>query len=159
VCVHADRGYRKRIREGYGTDERSHPVKFFKPATSSADLPGLESLSEPERDRVLDVGRVVHIPGSWSAIHDREPADEAYLVLEGTMRVDSDGKHVADIGPGAFAGEMGLVDRTLRNARVTTVGDVTALAFPRADFQALREEISAFDDLVTESTHDRRHQS
>ena len=130
-------------------------MKFFKPTTPSEDLPGLESLSEDERKRVLEVGRVVHIPGGWSAIHDQTPADEAYLVLEGTMRVDSGGKRVADIGPGDFAGEMGLVDRKLRNARVTTVGDVTALAFPRADFQALREEISAFDDVVTQSTRDR----
>jgi CRP/FNR family cyclic AMP-dependent transcriptional regulator len=131
-------------------------VKFFKPATPSQDLPGLRSLSEDERKRVLELGRVVHIPGSWSAIHDQEPADEAYLVLEGTMRVDSDGEHVADIGPGDFAGEMGLVDRKLRNARVTTVGDVTALAFPRSDFQTLRDEITAFDDVVTKSTRERR---
>jgi CRP/FNR family transcriptional regulator, cyclic AMP receptor protein len=131
-------------------------VKFFKPTTPSEDLPGLESLSEDERKRVLEVGRVVHIPGSWSAIKDQTPADEAYLVLEGTMRVDSDNEHVADIGPGGFAGEMGLVDRKLRNARVTTVGDVTALAFPRADFQSLRDEISAFDEVVTKSTRERR---
>jgi len=71
------------------------------------------------------------------------------------MQVDSDGEHVADIGPGDFAGEMGLVDRKLRNARVTTVGDVTALAFPRADFQSLRTEVSSFDDVVTRSTQER----
>jgi len=130
-------------------------MRFFKTSTQDNDLPGLESLEPSERDRVLEVGRVVHIPGGWSAIHDREPADEAYLVLEGTMRVDSDGEHVADIGPGSFAGEMGLVDRKLRNARVTTVGDVTALAFPRADFQSLRTEVSSFDDVVTRSTQER----
>ena len=130
-------------------------MKFFKPAAPAADLPGLESLEDSERDRVLEVGRIVHIPGNWSAIHDKEPADEAYLVLEGTMRVDSDGEHVADIGPGDFAGEMGLVDRKLRNARVTTLGDVTALAFPRADFQSLRQEVSSFDDLVTHSAQER----
>ena len=130
-------------------------MKFFKPAARADDLPGLESLEDSERDRVLKVGRIVHIPGNWSAIHDQEPADEAYLVLEGTMRVDSDGEHVADIGPGDFAGEMGLVDRKLRNARVTTSGDVTALAFPRNDFQALRQEVPSFDDLVTRSTQQR----
>ena len=130
-------------------------MKFFKPATPSQDLPGLDALSEKERDRVLQVGRIVHIPGRWSPIHGQEPADEAYLVLEGTLRVDDDGHHVADIGPGDFAGEMGLVEHKLRNARVTTVGDVTALAFPRADFQALRTEIEDFDHLVTESTRDR----
>ncbi len=131
-------------------------MKFFKPAVPTRELPGLESLEESERHRILEVGRVVHIPGRWSPIHDHEPADEAYLVLEGTLRVDSDGDHVADIGAGDFAGEMGLVDRKLRNARVTTSGDVTALAFPREDFRALRQEIPAFDTLVTRSADRRR---
>jgi CRP-like cAMP-binding protein len=131
-------------------------MKLFKPAVPARELPGLDSLAESERARVLEVGRVVHIPSSWSLIRDSEPADEAYLVLEGTMRVDSDGEHIADIGPGELAGEMGLVDRKLRNARVTTVGDVTALAFPRADFQSLRTEIQAFDELATASTRERR---
>lgn len=131
-------------------------MKFFKPATPSEPIPGLESLSDAERDRVLEVGRIVHIPGSWTPIRDQEPADEAYLVLEGTLSVDADGEHVADIGAGGFAGEMGLVDRKLRNARVTTKGDVTALAFPRADFQHLRTEIASFDRLVVESTEARK---
>lgn len=130
-------------------------MKFFKQTTASREIPGLGPLSDSERNRVLEVGRVVHIPGRWAAIHDQEPADEAYLVLEGTMRVDSDGEHVADIGPGDFAGEMGLVDRKLRNARVTTLGDVTALAFPKADFSALRKEIPSFDELVRASTRQR----
>jgi CRP/FNR family cyclic AMP-dependent transcriptional regulator len=131
-------------------------MRFFKPAAPTSDLPGLQSLEETDRDRVAQTGRVVHIPRSWSLIHDHEPSDEAYLVLEGTMRVDNGGEHVADIGPGGFAGEMGLVDHRLRNARVTTVGDVVALAFPRDDFQSLREQIPAFDRLVRESADQRR---
>lgn len=131
-------------------------LKFFHPTTSARDLPGLERLSEDERARVLEEGRVVHIPAGWAPIRKQEPADEAYLVLEGTMRVDDGEEHVADIGPGGFAGEMGLVDHKLRNARVVTASDVVALALPRAEFEALRRDVPAFDTIVSESTQSRR---
>ena len=43
---------------------------------------------------------------------------------------------------------MGLVDHSLRNARVTVVDPVLAVAWPRQDFQQLRQELPDFDELV-----------
>jgi CRP/FNR family cyclic AMP-dependent transcriptional regulator len=129
------------------------------PEPADADLPGLESLDPAERLRVLEVGRVVHIPADWAPIRDGAPADEAYLVLQGTMRVHNGDGHVADIAPGGFAGEMGLVNRRLRNARVTTVGDVRVLAFPKPEFNALRRELSGFEELVRRSTRARQQEN
>ncbi|MEM9200713.1 MAG: cyclic nucleotide-binding domain-containing protein [Actinomycetota bacterium] len=42
-----------------------------------------------------------------------------FVVLEGWVEVYRDFEHVADIGPGEFFGEMGLVSGERRNARVT----------------------------------------
>lgn len=119
-------------------------------------LPGLEQLDADQRRRVVECGRRVHIPPSWAPIHESVPADEAYLILEGTMRVDSGGEHLADIGPGDFAGEMGLVDHRLRSAQVTTLENVVALAFPSGAFATLRNDIAAFDEVVRNSTAARR---
>jgi CRP-like cAMP-binding protein len=33
--------------------------------------------------------------------------------------MEEQGEHVADLGPGDFIGEMGLLEKTLRNATVT----------------------------------------
>ena len=40
-------------------------------------------------------------------------------IEEGEAEVTRDGEHVADLGPGDFFGEMGLLEKTLRNATVT----------------------------------------
>lgn len=122
-------------------------------------LPGLEQLDDEQRRRVIECGRRVHIPPRWAPIHESVPSDEAYLILEGTMRVDAGGTHLADIGPGEFAGEMGLVEKQLRSAQVTTLEDVIALAFPSAEFATLRTQIPAFDDVVRASTARRRAES
>lgn len=41
-----------------------------------------------------------------------------FVILEGEVEVLRDFSHVADLGPGEFFGEMGLVTGTRRNARV-----------------------------------------
>ena len=42
-----------------------------------------------------------------------------FVVLEGQVEVFRDFEHVADLGPGDFFGEMGLLAGGRRNARVT----------------------------------------
>jgi CRP/FNR family cyclic AMP-dependent transcriptional regulator len=122
------------------------------PHRDDIDAPGLERLQPTDRRRVTELGRRVHVPQHWTMVREDQPADEAWLVLEGMLRVESRGQVLADIGPGGFVGEMGLVDHLLRNARVTTLEDVEALAFPKSDFQRLRQDIPDFDALVREST-------
>ena len=40
-------------------------------------------------------------------------------IEEGEAEVTRGGEHVDDLGPGDFFGEMGLLEKTLRNATVT----------------------------------------
>lgn len=61
---------------------------------------------------------------------------------------------MAELGPGSVIGELGLLAYWLRSATVTTLEPIATLAFPRADFAALRAEIPAFDHLVTYPAQD-----
>lgn len=121
------------------------------------DLPGLDTLSPATRQALVDRGREVRIPAGWAPIHESEPADKAYLVLSGHLCVMSGGREVASLGPGSLAGEMGLVDHRLRNARITASDPVLVLAWPKSDFQRLRGELADFEELV-QATTQQRHQ-
>jgi CRP/FNR family transcriptional regulator, cyclic AMP receptor protein len=112
------------------------------------NVPGLAHLDPDTVKRLLAVGRLVHIPQGWTPIRAHEPADEAYLVLEGCVEVVDGDETLADVCRGEIFGEMGLVHHSLRNARVTVVDPVLALAWPRQDFQQLRADLPDFDDLV-----------
>ncbi len=118
-------------------------------------VPGLAALDPTSVSRLLEVGRLVHIPKGWTPIHDGEPADKAYLILEGELEVVSGDDVVANVGVGAFVGEMGLVDHSLRSARVTVTDPVLAIAWPKSDFQELRQEFSDFDELVSNTARAR----
>jgi CRP-like cAMP-binding protein len=106
-------------------------------------------------ERLLEAGRLVHIPKGWTPIHDSVPSDKAYLILEGTVEVVDGDEVIAHVGVGAFVGEMGLVDHALRSARVTATDAVLAIAWPKKDFQELRQEFSDFDELVSSTARTR----
>jgi CRP-like cAMP-binding protein len=55
--------------------------------------------------------------------------------------VTREGEHVADIGPGGFAGEMALITRTHRNSTVTAKTDVELLHIDGRDFAGLLQDV------------------
>jgi CRP/FNR family transcriptional regulator, cyclic AMP receptor protein len=71
----------------------------------------------------LDATRLKSIP-LFEEVGDQElsqiaPFAQEVSVEEGTAEVTRGGEHVADLGQGDFFGEMGLLEKTLRNATVT----------------------------------------
>ena len=118
-------------------------------------VPGLAALAPETVERLLEAGRLVHIPKGWTPIHDSVPSDKAYLILEGTMEVITGDEVIARVGVGAFVGEIGLVDHSLRSARVTTTSPALAIAWPEEDFQKLRNEFADFDELVSSTAKAR----
>jgi CRP/FNR family transcriptional regulator, cyclic AMP receptor protein len=130
----------------------------IRPADEREDdqqVPGLAALAPETVERLLEAGRLVHIPKGWTPIHDSVPSDKAYLILEGTMEVVTGDEVIARVGVGAFVGEMGLVDHSLRSARVTTTSPALAIAWPEEDFQKLRKEFADFDELVSSTAKAR----
>jgi len=73
-------------------------------------------------------------PAGFYVVEQGEPADKLYLILSGQAEVrreDDDGTlhTLAQIGPGHFFGEEGLVYHRPRNAHVVAIEDVTCLVF------------------------------
>jgi len=104
--------------------------------------------SSPRRDlaELAAQGRELTLPAGWTFLQEGTPADACYVLLEGSAHVRAGGKQVATIAAGAVVGEMGLVDKRLRNASVTADGPV----------RALRVEYDVLERLVAERPALRR---
>lgn len=77
-----------------------------------SDLPpdGLAQLAEVMRDETRPRGYVL--------IEEGDIPDKFFVILSGHVTVHRDGRHLADLGPGDFAGEMGVLSLEARNASV-----------------------------------------
>lgn len=68
-----------------------------------------------------------------------EEGQALYVIVAGRVAVhaDSQATALAELGPGAFFGEMGLLDDVPRSAQVRAVEPSTLVVLPRTDFERL----------------------
>jgi hypothetical protein len=81
-----------------------------------------------------------------------DPGDELYLVLDGVVRIDVDGRALAELGPGAVIGERALLEGGTRTSTVTATTPlrVAVATRDRIDIDHLRTlaESHHREDLV-----------
>jgi CRP/FNR family transcriptional regulator, cyclic AMP receptor protein len=93
--------------------------------------------STRELSQIAAITTQVEIPaGKVLARHD-DLGFEMYVIVEGRARVDLPGARQRTLGPGAFFGEMSLLDGGPRSATVTTTTPMSALVLSRAEFASL----------------------
>ena len=63
-----------------------------------------------------------------------DAGDAFYVVTAGKIDVTQGGRHVTDLGPGDFLGEIALIDGRTRTATATAVGPVDTVCIRRPEF-------------------------
>lgn len=113
------------------------------------DSPALSAAVETALERELSVH--VMQGGEKPAIRDvkagdvlttqGEPGRDLFLVLDGVVRVEVDGKRIAEYGPGSMHGERAVLEGGLRTStlRAVTPCKVAVVAADQVDREALRE--------------------
>lgn len=61
-----------------------------------------------------------------------EPGDELYLLLDGVLRVEVDGRRLAEVGPGAVLGERAVLEGGRRTSTLAAVTAVRVAVAPSA---------------------------
>lgn len=79
---------------------------------SFADLPA-DGVAE-----IAGVMRVDSLPRGHVLIEEGDLPDKFYVILDGHVTVHRQGRHLADLGPGDFVGEAGVLALEARNASV-----------------------------------------
>ena len=104
-------------------------------------VPLFRDLDARELDAVAAVVTDMHLDAGRVLIRQGDFAHEMFIVSAGELEVARDGKHVADIGPGSFAGEMAVLARTTRNSTVTAKTDVDVLHIDGRALQKLFADV------------------
>jgi CRP/FNR family cyclic AMP-dependent transcriptional regulator len=87
-----------------------------------------------------------------------EPGGEFFLILDGTASVDVATETRGPLGPGAFFGEMSLLDGGPRSATIVAETPIRLLVISRRNFSGLLKEVSGLTQslLVTLSRRVRQ---
>lgn len=91
-----------------------------------------------EIDRLADE---VHVEAGRTMIRQGDLGQEFALIIDGEADVVKDGEVVARIGPGAYFGEVALLDSITRTASVVAATDLTLEVIDRRGFNTLLDDL------------------
>jgi MFS family permease len=126
VVALATRGWLRSIDDEAVVPEESLELLRRIPLFSPLPPAALERLAVAVDSRRFDAGEEI--------IREGEPGDSFYVLTDGTVEVEADGRSVGSFGPGYFFGEIALLRDVPRTATVRAVGDVEVSALDRDEF-------------------------
>jgi len=102
-------------------------------------IPLFESLPRDERRVVAQHADAIDVDEGTELARQGEFAYEFFVIETGGAEVIRDGQHIADLGPGDFLGEMGIVGKVVRNATVTATAPSKVIVMTEQAFRSMSQ--------------------
>ena len=102
-------------------------------------VPLFADLSKRQLRRVVELGRIVGHPADKVITREGATGHGFHVVLDGEVEVSVGGESRATLGPGAYFGEMALLDGGPRTATVSARTVVRELVIEPSEFRHLIE--------------------
>jgi CRP-like cAMP-binding protein len=102
-------------------------------------IPLFESLPRDQRRVVAQHADVIDVDEGTTLVRQGEFAYEFFVIESGGAEVLRDGEHIADLGPGDFLGEMGIVSKAVRNATVTATAASKVIVMTEQAFRSMSQ--------------------
>jgi CRP-like cAMP-binding protein len=122
---------------------------------SLRSVPLFDSLSSDHRRDIASHADELEAPEGTELVRQGEFAYEFFVLEDGTAEVVRDGEHVADLGPGDFLGEMGIVGKAVRNATVRTTTPARVIVMTEQAFRSMRALNPEVADRIEAAVEER----
>ena len=114
-------------------------------------VPLFAGVSERHLRKLVRQAEEVRVPADSPVIFREDRGREFFVILDGTAVVGPPTGRRTVIGPGAFFGEMSVIDGQPRSASVRAETDMTLMVLGRAAFlRVLKDEPSVALAVITE---------
>jgi len=125
-------------------------------ASRLKSIPLFEEVGDEELDQIAPFAQEVSVPEGQVLVREGDFSYELMAIEEGEAEVTRGGEHLADLGPGDFFGEMGLLEKTLRNATVTAKSPMRLITLTGWDLRRVERAAPVAIDRVRAVLEERR---
>jgi CRP/FNR family transcriptional regulator, cyclic AMP receptor protein len=101
-------------------------------------IPVFADLDEEEMRYVAQLAAEVSVEAGKELVREGDYSYDVLAIEEGTARVERDGATVAELGPGDVVGEMGVLERSQRNATVVATSPMLLVTLTGWDIRRLQ---------------------
>jgi CRP/FNR family transcriptional regulator, cyclic AMP receptor protein len=125
-------------------------------ATRLKSIALFEEVGDEELAEIAPFATEVSVEEGRELVREGDFSYEFMAIEEGEAEVTRGGEHVADLGPGDFFGEMGLLEKTLRNATVTAKTPVRLVTLTGWDLRRVERSAPEAMDRIRAVLEERR---
>jgi CRP/FNR family transcriptional regulator, cyclic AMP receptor protein len=118
------------------------------------DAKGLEGvsvfsgLSKKELGKLAQWTDEVSVPEGYALATEGQFAHEFFVIEEGSAEVTQDGERIAELGPGEFFGEIGLLETERRTASVAATTPMKLIVMFQREFAQMEHDMPAVADRI-----------
>jgi CRP-like cAMP-binding protein len=121
-------------------------------------IPLFSGLSRKERRALAPRADEIDLAEGRSLVREGEWSYEFFAIMDGTVEVRRGEQLLAELGPGDFVGEMGLMEDTRRNATVTATSPVRVVVMTAQAFRQTAREVPEVAEKIRAAIEERcRH--
>lgn len=125
-------------------------------ASQLKSIPLFADVPDEELGQIATFAQEVMVNEGRELVREGDFSYEFMAIEEGEAEVTRDGKHLADLGPGDFFGETGLLEKTLRNATVTAKTPMRLVTLTGWDLKRMERHVPEAIERVRATLEERR---
>jgi CRP/FNR family transcriptional regulator, cyclic AMP receptor protein len=122
-------------------------------------IPVFADLTEEELEHIAALAAEVSVPSGKELVREGDYSYDVLAIEEGTARVERNGERLADLGPGHVVGEMGVLERSQRNATVVATSPMLLVTLTSWDIRRLTKTAPKAVEHLREVVAQRRDQA
>jgi len=119
-------------------------------------LPLFRSFSENDLRRIAPFAEEHSVGAGETIVREGDYAYDLMIIEEGEAEVRHGSEKLADLYPGDYFGEMGVLERELRNADVVAKTPMRLILFKTYDVKRMEKSLPGVVDQLREAMVSRR---
>jgi CRP-like cAMP-binding protein len=119
-------------------------------------LPLFQDVSDEELSRIAPFVDETSVSEGYHLVNEGDYSYQFMAIEEGTAEVLRGGDKLADLGPGDFFGEMGLMEKDRRSASVIATSDMRVITMTGWDLKRLEKTAPEVAQRIRTTLDERR---
>lgn len=119
-------------------------------------IPLFKDIPDEELREIATFADEASVPEGSHLVDEGDYSYEFMAIEEGQAEVLRDGQHVADLGPGDFFGEMGLLEKDRRSATVISKSPMRIITLTGWDLKRMEKSMPEAVQQIRQTMEARR---
>ena len=129
------------------------------PADAKLDMlrsqPLFARLDRRGLERLGQLGDEIDVPAGRVLMRQGDIGSEMFFIIAGHVRIERDGRPIAEHGPNSWIGEMALLSEGPRTATATTTEPTRLLVLGHREFHALMNDLPSVRLCILQALAER----